>query len=129
MKKLISSHVLVLFALLAAWFVMPRTADAAASIQFNATEVQMFAGQGTKIAGTLTNYGDMGATVNVAQLSVQVTDVNGNPIWSDFGTFNNVNVYVAPGATLRHAFNLRNLSCPSYTGEFRWHVSTDLSFG
>ncbi len=128
MKKILSKQAVFLFVVLMAFaigFGQVRSADAAANIQFNATAVHLPGGQ-TVITGNLVNYGDMGATVGRAVISVQITDANGNPIWSDSGNFPNVGVYVPEGGSLTHTFHLHNGNCPSYNGQIKWHVSTDL---
>lgn len=103
------------------------SASAAVNILFNATDVQVFPG-GTKITGTLTNYGNEGATVRQAEVSVDVTDNDGNYVWSDSCQYGSVNVFVPAGGTVVHTFGIRNGNCPGYTGYIRWDVRTHLSW-
>ncbi len=128
MKKIFSKQAVFFFVLLMAFAVgvgQARIADAAANIQFNPTAVSLPGGE-VVISGNFVNYGDMGATVGGVAISVQISDAYGNPIWADSYNFANVGVYVPAGGSLPHNFHIQNGNCPSYNGQIKWHVSSDL---
>lgn len=105
----------------------PREVNAAAHITFNATSVNLPGGC-TEIEGVFLNSGDSGATVYAAAMKVNISDTNGNHIWSDSCNFSNMSVYVPAGSQIRHRFTIHNGKCPRYNGRIRWNVNNDIWF-
>ena len=110
---------------LALLWVAPTRSEANAYIQFSATSVNVMQGV-VEINGVLYNSGNVGATLNTAEVFVNITDANGNFIWSDSGTFYNCGVYVPAGGNRTHTFYIHNENCQAYNGRIRWHVNQNL---
>lgn len=102
-------------------------AEAAANITYNASSVMLQQGR-TSIDGYLVNSGDVGATVNAAQINVIVVDGNGSHLWSDSCYFQNVGVYVPAGGSVHHGFNIWNDNCRAYNGYIKWDVGWQLFY-
>lgn len=99
--------------------------EAAAVINYNATEVHIPGGQ-TIISGYFVNSGDVGALVTDVELSVNITDPYGNYIWNDSSNFSNVGAYVPAGGSAYHTFTIWNDNAPRYDATIKWHVNTHM---
>lgn len=127
-KRFISQRHAFLFAVLLGFMLFvgqSGVASAAPNITFTATDVQCGRGA-TDIEGYFFNSGDTGATVSAAELSVEITDDDGNYVWADSSAFPSVGVYVAPGAQHWHVFRIHNANAPGYNGRIKWHVENHI---
>lgn len=99
--------------------------EAAAVINYNATEVRMPGGK-TIISGYFVNSGNADALVTYVELSVDITDSYGNYIWNDNSNFSNVGAYVPAGGSVRHTFTIWNNNAPQNNSLIKWNVNTHM---
>lgn len=69
------------------------------------------------------NNNSAGVTIKEAIIAVEIKDLNGDLIWSDFGHCDNVNLYIPAGETRHHTFTITNSQCPSYDGYAGCHFT------
>lgn len=127
MKKIFGGSVSFLFVLTICLMFGLSVGEAAANIQYKATEVTLQDGA-VKIDGYYMNCGNTAGTVKDVSMDVSMEDMDGNPITAQEAVFGDVLCYVAAGAQVPWSFTMHNDEISAYEGQFQWHVHTHISW-
>lgn len=100
----------------------PTVKNKLENIVFELSQYNMPGGKLNLIAN-ITNNNSEGITIKEAIIAVELRDMNGDFIWSDWAQFDNVNLYIPARETRRHEFIITNSNCPSYDGGVHCNVN------
>lgn len=96
--------------------------EANPNIQYNCTNVSLQSGV-VRLSGVLYNAGDEGAYVTDADIRVQVQSDEGTWLYDDSGSFHQIGIYLAPGDSVKHNFNIKDETVSGYDGMVRYHCA------
>lgn len=96
--------------------------EANPNIQYNCTNVSLQSGV-VRLSGVLYNAGDKGAYVTDADIRVQVQSDKGTWLYDDSGSFHQIGIYLGPGDSVKHNFNIKDETVSGYDGMVRYHCA------
>lgn len=97
--------------------------EASPNIQFNCTHVDVQNGV-IRLHGVLYNAGDQGASVTEAHIKALIRTDGGRILYNNEASFYNVGIYLAPGDSRTHSFNIMDGRVHGYDGM----IHTDLDY-
>lgn len=103
-------------------FALPQKSYAGAQINYKAKEVNIHDGY-CEVVGYFTNSGDMAAEITKSEVTVTISDQNGNTLYTVVQSFSMYELYVWGGAP-QHTFVLYDSRFKSPKAPYRWTVNT-----
>lgn len=101
--------------------------EASPNIQYNCTNVSLQSGV-VRLSGVLYNAGDEGAYVTDADIRVQVKSSDGAWLYNDGSSFHQIGVYLGPGDSVNHSFNIWDNSVSGYDGTVEYRCDCTFYF-